>query len=809
MPRRPLQTRWLVVCAMVLLTAGIARCQEIIVVDQSKQPIPGAKIELSGGSSAITDENGKAHVPSGRYDMTITRDGFETLKKSAVEIGAATLTFTLTPATHHETVNVQGAASGTQQGASSNTPVPVAVTQDLSNRPATVADALPLVPGIARTPSGALQISAAGEHHSAMLVNSADVTDPATGQFGPTVPIDEVQSLNVYQTPFLAEYGTFTAGLVSVETRRGGDKWKWELRDPFPEFRIRSWDLVGLRAASPRPNFQGPIIPGKLYISGGFLFNIRKTEVYELPFPANQKKVEGENAFIQLDWVVSDKQLVTATLHVAPQSADFVNMDFFNPQPTTPDSRAHNYAGAVADHWSLGSGVLDTTLSTAYNDSRIWGQGPLDLTMTPAGNSGNYFAQQSRNAYRYAGSSTYSFAPVKAAGSHNVKLGVLVNENVESGQVIDHPIDIMSTSNVMLERIAFTGGAPFRNSDTEFALFAQDHWNITPRFAVDAGLRLESQEISGATRLAPRAGVAWSPFAHSGTVIRAGVGRFYDRVPLNVYSFSDFPREIVTPYVNGVAGAPILYLNTIGEEPIKPPFVFGAPASGRFSPRSTTGSLYIEQPVSSFLKLRLGYLEGQSAGLVTLDPFADAHVLSGSGQSRYRQAEITAKVRFKNEGSQLFISYVHSRARGDLNDFNNFLGDYPAPILRPDAYATLPTDMPNRFLLWGLILLPYKIRVAPTIEYRSGFPVSLTDQAQNYFGFPDQSRFPGFFSADLKVAKDFKVSPKYSVRPSVSGFNLTNHNDPEAFHNNLADPGFGLFFGHRGRRFTADFDVIF
>jgi hypothetical protein len=57
--------------------------------------------------------------------------------------------------------------------------------------------------------------------------------------------------MSLCQTPFLAEFGRFTAGLVSVETRRGGDKWKWELNDPFPEFRIRGWDLRGLRNAMP------------------------------------------------------------------------------------------------------------------------------------------------------------------------------------------------------------------------------------------------------------------------------------------------------------------------------------------------------------------------------------------------------------------------------------------------------------------------------------------------------------------------------------------------------------------------------
>ena len=128
-------------------------------------------------------------------------------------------------------------------------------------------------------------------------------------QFGITVPMDSVQTLNVYQTAFLAEYGRFTAGLVSVETKRGGDKWKWELNDPFPEFRIRSYHLRGLKTATPRLNFEGPIVPGKLYVAEGFEYEIRKTAVYTLPFPRNQKLQEGLNSFTQLDWVVTSKQL--------------------------------------------------------------------------------------------------------------------------------------------------------------------------------------------------------------------------------------------------------------------------------------------------------------------------------------------------------------------------------------------------------------------------------------------------------------------------------------------------------------------
>jgi hypothetical protein len=91
----------------------------------------------------------------------------------------------------------------------------------------------------------------------------------------------------------------------------------------------------------------------------------------------------------------------------------------------------------------------------------------------------------------------------------------------------------------------------------------------------------------------------------------------------------------------------------------------------------------------------------------------------------------------------------------------------------------------------------------------SGSGDAVTDAVQSYVGVPNQNRFPNFLSADARLSKDFKVSPKYTVRLSVSSYNLTDHFNPEAFHNNVGDPAYGLFFGQRRRHFTADFDVIF
>jgi len=827
---------WRPVClaAILLCRAGVALCQgsgtiRISVFDSGGEPISDVRLLARIGADLIstlrTDEEGQATfagLRAGRYEIAAFKEGYQPLSKTGLELapqGHISLELTLVPSlTHQDTVEVSGAATPLEAASASPVTLSAQSAQALPDRPATVRDALPMLPGVIRDPGGGLNVSGASEHRSAMIVNSADVTDPATGQFGLTVPIDTVEAVQVYQTPFLAEYGRFTAGLVTVETRRGGEQWKWELNDPLPEFFIRSYHLRGLKDATPRLNFQGPLIAGKLFFSEGVDYEVRKIPVYTLPFPYNRTGQTGFNSFAQLDWVVSNRHLITATAHVAPQRLSFVNIDYFNPQPTAPDATTKNYTGTLADHLTIFGGLLESNFSVTRFDAGVWGQGPADLTISPTGNSGNYFAQQSRSASRIGGASAYTFRPMHRWGTHTVKVGADVAGSNEDGVVSKHGIDILGASGQLLEQIAFTPGTPFEISDLGYATFVQDHWTMTSRLAIDMGIRISSQQVTDSVRLAPRTGVSWTVFQGIGTVVHAGFGWFYDRVPLNIYGFHSYPWENITFFGSDgqISAGPFLYKNTLGSVFRHHRLVFQGPQPGDFSPQSNIYTFQVDQPVNRNLKLRIGYTQNDAAGLVIVTPegpdlatHTGGYLLSGVGGARYHQFETTVRYRLKGEASQLFFSFVHSGARGDLNDFNNYLGSFPVPIIRANQFGNLPASIPNRFLAWGVVQLPAAVRIAPVVEYRSGFPYAVTDAAQNYVGAPYSTRFPHFLSLDARISKDIRVNPKYSVRLSLASFNLTNHFNPEAVHYNSADAAFGYFFGHRGRRFTADFDVLF
>src|SRR6267143_1870984 len=238
------------------------------VQDQAGKPVSNVEAHLKRNVAdvrvAVTDDKGVLvfhGITAGEYELTVSKDGFEPLAQSLSCDSTATTTeieFTMIPKLERtDRVEVQASANvAVEQTSSTPTNLDPQDVKSLPSRPATVTDTLPLVPGVVRGSDGEIKIEGAGESRSALVVNSTDVTDPTTGRFGLSVPVDSVESIDVYKTPFLAEYGRFTSGVVSVETRRGGEKWHFELNDPLPGVRIFSWHLRGLRDSTPPVSLQ-------------------------------------------------------------------------------------------------------------------------------------------------------------------------------------------------------------------------------------------------------------------------------------------------------------------------------------------------------------------------------------------------------------------------------------------------------------------------------------------------------------------------------------------------------------------------
>jgi hypothetical protein len=825
-----------VMCAMLLLLCvcmGAALSLfaattnvEISVVDGAGGAVAGATVQASVAgvvvAKATTDDSGKARLSLGseKIDLTIIRDGFITTQTSIdLRNGAPGQVEIVLPKSglSKQEVEVSATASSpTAESASPATELNAKLADQTVDRPPTVADALPLIPGVSRASDGSVQIAGYGETHSALLVNSVNVTDPATGDFGLSIPIDSVQSVTVSEMPYLAQYGKFTAGVVAADTRRGGEKWEYSLNDPFPDFRIHGGHLNGVRDASPRLNLSGPLIPNKLYFMEGGEYLLYKREVYTLPQPSNETKSEALNSFTQLDWVVSAKQTLTASLHFAPQNLDYAGLNYFNPQPVTPDAQFHAITPTILHRLQIGGGLLQTTFAVTQVSSSITPQGTADMELLPTGNSGNYYNHQNRRATRYQLLENWSPKVLHFHGDHQLQIGAVVARAENEGYFFPHQANIRDASGHLLQTVDYTGKGYFDLSDTEPAFYAQDHWNVTSRLGIDFGLRVESQSITSTWRAAPRGGFVWSPSRTGSTVIRGGMGVFYDSVPLDVYAFRNYPQQIVTTYdpnTGAITDGPRRYFNVMGQVPPSGfDFVHRAPATGNFAPYSLAGSIEVEHSFRHMVLARVKYLQSTAQDMITITPETigtkGALILGAGGEARTRQLEFTARIGPK-ETRQFYFSYVRQHAVGNIGDANSYLGNFPFPVARQNLVASLPGEIPNRYLLWGSYRIHKTWTISPKVELRNGFPYYPTDVYQQYVqNLPLQSRYPRYFSADVRVSKDFKIS-KHAFRISLNAINFTNHFNALEVHSNIADPLYGTFFGNYNRKFTADFDILY
>jgi outer membrane receptor protein involved in Fe transport len=716
----------------------LALAQEVTVaVRAGDHPVPGAAVRVESGAiryDAVTGDSGEVTIAlrtPGRYRATHDAETKE------FEVGRdekARVEFTLA---RRDSVTVEEQADPIAASAT----VTREEVRSLPQRVADVRNALPIIPGVVRTPEGKLQISGSPEYRSTFLVNSIDVTDPATGGFGATVPIDVVETMQVYKSPFLAEYGRFSAAVVAVTTRRGGDQWHYELNDPTPELRIRSGHIVGVRGFTPRFAATGPVVARKLYFAGAGSFELRKRPVYPLPFPYNEEKSQRVNAYTQFDWIPRAAHLVTFSTHGVPQRIHYANLGFYTPQPAAASGYSAEYRGTFADRVETRHGVVESSLSVADVSGSLWGQGVTPPTFLPDTTLGNYFLTRGRESRRTQWVEAWSHQ----ARKHSIKLGGSLARATfrESGVARGYLPDPRS--------VALT--------DWEGGVYAQDGWEPVRSLRLDAGVRVDRQRLTGVTNLAPRLGAAWSPGEKARTVVRGGVGWFYDRVPLSVLP-------------------------------------------GHFAPHSRTWSAGLDQRIAKSILLHTSYVHSDQTRLIIMNP-----ALADTGRAATREVEVTAKFTWYAE-QQWIVSYTHTRGRGNLNTFDRFLGEVPEPLLRPDLRGTLPGVVPHRLLSWGVFPLPYGLRFAPVVEWRNGFPYSALDAAQQYAEPPNSRRLPAFFSLDTRVSKDIAYK-KHKVRLAFSMFNVTDHANYDVVRLNVADPQFGEPLGRRNRRFRLDFDWLF
>ncbi|MDQ2936836.1 MAG: carboxypeptidase regulatory-like domain-containing protein [Acidobacteriota bacterium] len=779
-------------------------------------------------ATAVTNDQGVAIFASltpGLYTLRVEVSGFEPFKGDVVieDKSSSEIRVALPLASVAESVTVESPneeATGVEAGASTASgSLQRKLLQRLPLVTARIDEALPLIPGVVRSSTGEISIKGANEQQSALLVNGLNVDDPSNGNFRLNLPVDSVEAVQVFQHPYTAEYGHFTGGVTKIETRRGGDHWHWELNDFIPDLRFKGGKIVGIAEDLPRLNFNGPLIENRLFFSQALSYAIAKNPVRGLTFPANETKNEAQSYFSQFDLLLSKRHTVAFTFGYFPERNQFVGLDLFRPQPVTPNYKQRDFVTAVRDNYELSGGLLQSSVSYKRFNANVWGQGPLDQTLTPTFEEGNYFATQNRRSRRTEILEVYQLPTQRfLTGSHEIKTGFDFNSVTSRLNYAARPVNIVRADGTLAERVVFHRMPVIIANNREFVGFGQDRWLVRPNLSFDFGVRYENQRIASEQNLAPRGGFAWSPFAGDRTVIRGGVGLFFDKVPLNIRSFNRYPSRTITRYAPD--GVTVIdsrrFTNVLVETaPIAPLDFRISNNEAGFVPKNLTWNVQLDHAVASWMSIRANLIGSRTNNIYIVNPELDyrgqsAIVLRSAGRATYRALELTARFVLP-EKNTFYVSYVRSHARGDLNDFNSYFGDFGQPVIRQNQFSNLPFNVPDRLIAWGTLALPHRITISSIIEARSGFPFSVRDTEQNFVGVRNagNQRFPRFFAVDVELSKDFQVTRKYALRLSVQGFNLTNHFNPRNVRSNIADPHFGEFSSSYNRYFSGGFDILF
>jgi hypothetical protein len=285
-------------------------------------------------------------------------------------------------------------------------------------------------------------------------------------------------------------------------------------------------------------------------------------------------------------------------------------------------------------------------------------------------------------------------------------------------------------------------------------------------------------------------------------------------------SFTSNPERVLTFYnPEGTPLGPPLTLENVYARAFKKSDEILPPGQDLDStPYNVTWNAEVDRQIQSRVTLRFSYLSSRTYDLFLVGPQRlpgtnPLLLMTNSGGSHYGEFETTALVRTSKFANMNF-SYVHSSSRGDLNSFSQEYVPFEQPIIHPNFYSALNSDVPNRLIAWGQFQLPWKITASPVVDLHNGFPYSAVDALQNYVGPPNSLRLPTFMSFDLRLSKDFRIKflpwvRNHTIRGSLGIYNVTNHLNPRDVYNNVTSPNFGHWAGPQHRFLDPVVDMVY
>jgi hypothetical protein len=619
--------------------------------------------------------------------------------------------------------------------------------------------------------------------------------DPATGLSQVRLPDDAIDSVTVLPNPYAVEYGRFSSGLVLIQTRRGGDQWRTRLNNLDPAFRTKRGQplkIIGISSFGPRFEIGGPLARDRLFLQQSAQYRYRTNEIPSRP-QSDVKTLHAFSSFTRLDANLSSRQFLTVAGGLFPSRTTFATIGTFVPPEASVDLHGTVHTGAVTQRsvWS-DSLFSETTVEINRYRTEVLPQGVAPMELLPETTLGNFYNRQRRTTSTVQIVETLSGSSLRATGLHLYKIGADVLYSRFSGSSVSAPVLIRRSDGTLARRLDY--GLPTSQSidSVDFALFAQDRVQPTSRWYVEFGGRLDRDGIVDRVNITPRIGSAILLNQAGTAVLRSGFGLFYERTPSAAGVFTGYEHPVETRFARD------------GETPLGPPVPLEFTVAPELrTARSITWDLAFDHRINEHWALKAGYIDRRGTHELLIDRLnaedTSSLLLNSNGRSHYREAEIG--VHFTaGATADLNVSYVRSMARADLNAFTNYFDSILSPIVRPNEYAPARADAPHRMLARGRVMPTPTWLVVGVVDWRTGLPYSIVDEALDFVGPRNSQRFPNYMRVELGVEHRFRIF-KYRPWIGVRADNALNAFLPQDVQSNIGSPNFGSFYNSEYRQF--------
>jgi hypothetical protein len=764
---------------------------QVVVRDATNQEI--ATILSDGtGSFRITA------LPEGKYTLTASLDGFSMAKASVVVTadGVTQRSFDLPIATVTQTVEVMAPASivSSAETLGSADSINSRETDQLASGSG-LGGALRLLASVIEVPGG-LSIKGGRPTQAGVQIGASTLTDPVLGLVHFTLPDDAIDSVAVMPNPYAVEYGRFSSGLVVIQTRRAGDSWRVRLNNLSPSFRSkRHQDLYNINGiAGIAPNFEagGPIVKDRLFLEQTAQYRYSSDDIASRP-ENERRSTHWLSSFTRVDANLSPKHSLIASGGFFPSVTTMASLGTFTPPDATVDMHERVLLGTVTERalWNDAL-VSESTVQVRGYRASVQPQGVAPMQLYPETTLGNFFNTQYRTPTTFQLIQTASGSAKLPSGLHLFKVGIDLLANNYDGTSDSRPLLIERSNGTLARRLNFSGPSSQMLRTTDVAVFAQDRVQPNSRAYVEFGARLDRDGVVGRWNVTPRIGAALLLNEAGTSVLRGGYGLFFERTPSAAGAFGQFETFTDTRFGDD------------GVTPLGPPVPFAHVTSPNLrTARAASWDVTYEYRWKPSFSVHASILDRQGSHELVLDSEQSGTLgalrLGSDGRSQYRDLEVGFHFSHTSR-ADLTASYSHALAEGDLNAFAAFYDTMLWPIVTPNAYGPLATDVPHRFLARGRLLPTSTWLIIGVADWRTGLPYSLVNAALDFVGPRNQQRMPNYLKLDLGIEHRFRIF-KFQPWIGVRAYNALNAFLPADVQSNISSPAFGSLYNSQFRQY--------